>query len=151
LERQSNQIYFPDSFGNPIDFAEICSRSDNYILICRSVVHKPPNPQRRSLTNLQYILTPLLGAGGLTNTMKFIAEIDVMPQKEILDPQGKAVKLGLHNLGIDAIDNVRIGRHITLEVDADSKALAGEQVEIACRKLLANLIMEEFSYEIKEV
>jgi phosphoribosylformylglycinamidine synthase subunit PurS len=83
--------------------------------------------------------------------MKFIAEIDVMPQKEILDPQGKAVKLGLHNLGIDAIDNVRIGRHITLEVDADSKALAGEQVEIACRKLLANLIMEEFSYEIKEV
>jgi phosphoribosylformylglycinamidine synthase subunit PurS len=82
--------------------------------------------------------------------MKFIAEIDVMPQKEILDPQGKAVKLGLHNLGIDAIDNVRIGRHITLEVDADSKALAEEQVEIACRKLLANLIMEEFSYVIKE-
>ncbi|MFC0184002.1 phosphoribosylformylglycinamidine synthase [Pseudarcicella hirudinis] len=83
--------------------------------------------------------------------MKFVAEINVMPQKEILDPQGKAVKLGLHNLGIDSVDNVRIGKHITLEVEAESQKAAEEQVEIACKKLLANIIMEEFSFVVTAV
>ncbi|RYF60353.1 MAG: phosphoribosylformylglycinamidine synthase subunit PurS, partial [Cytophagaceae bacterium] len=77
--------------------------------------------------------------------MKYLAEIDIMPQKEILDPQGKAVKLGLHNLKMDTIDNVRIGKHIRLEVEADSEAEARETVDAACRQLLANLIMEEYS------
>ena len=82
--------------------------------------------------------------------MKFLADITVMPQKEILDPQGKAVKLGLHNLGMDAIDNVRIGKHITLEVEAADQSAAEAQVRAACEKLLANLIMEEFSFVISE-
>lgn len=82
--------------------------------------------------------------------MKFLAEIDIMPQKEILDPQGKAVKLGLHNLNMDSIDNVRIGKHIRLEVDAASEADARQTVDAACRQLLANLIMEEYSITLKE-
>jgi phosphoribosylformylglycinamidine synthase subunit PurS len=82
--------------------------------------------------------------------MKFIAQIDVMPQKEILDPQGKAVKLGLNNLGMTTIDNVRIGRHISLEVEADTKEAAESQVDTACKKLLANLIMEEYSFTLSE-
>lgn len=82
--------------------------------------------------------------------MKFIAEINVMPQKEILDPQGKAVKLGLHNLGIDDVSDVRIGKHITLSLDADSEAAAQQFVETACSKLLANLIMEDYTYTLKE-
>ncbi|MBO0949104.1 phosphoribosylformylglycinamidine synthase subunit PurS [Fibrella forsythiae] len=81
--------------------------------------------------------------------MKYLAEIDIMPQKEILDPQGKAVKLGLHNLNMDTIDNVRIGKHIRLEVEADSEAQARETVDAACRQLLANLIMEEYSITLK--
>ncbi|MEZ0539837.1 phosphoribosylformylglycinamidine synthase subunit PurS [Fibrella arboris] len=81
--------------------------------------------------------------------MKYLAEIDIMPQKEILDPQGKAVKLGLHNLNMDTIDNVRIGKHIRLEVEAESEAQAQETVEAACRQLLANLIMEEYSITLK--
>jgi phosphoribosylformylglycinamidine synthase len=80
--------------------------------------------------------------------MKFVADIDIMPIKEILDPQGKAVKLGLHNLGIDEIDDVRIGKHITLKIEAQGKEEADEKVRTACQKLLANLIMEEFSYTI---
>lgn len=80
--------------------------------------------------------------------MKFLADITVMPRKEILDPQGKAVKLGLHNLGLDTIDHVRIGKHITLEVHADDPASAENQVRTACEKLLANLIMEEFSFNV---
>lgn len=83
--------------------------------------------------------------------MKFLASIDIMPQKEILDPQGKAVKLGLHNLGIDNVNDVRIGKHITLEVEATSQTAADEMVKTACEKLLANMVMEEFSYTISEV
>jgi|GEM_PF-38138 len=81
-------------------------------------------------------------------TMTYFAEIDVMTRREILDPQGKAVKLGLHNLHMDSIDNVRIGKHITLEVEADTEALARETVDSACRQLLANLIMEEYTFEL---
>jgi phosphoribosylformylglycinamidine synthase subunit PurS len=83
--------------------------------------------------------------------MKFIAQIDVMPQKEILDPQGKAVKLGLNNLGMATIDNVRIGRHISLEVEADTKETAESQVDTACKKLLANLIMEEYTFTLSSL
>ena len=50
---------------------------------------------------------------------KFQAEIDVMPKKEILDPQGKAVTGSMKNLGLAEIQNVRIGKHISLEIDAD--------------------------------
>lgn len=71
-----------------------------------------------------------------------------MTRSEILDPQGKAVKLGLHNLQMDSIDNVRIGKHIRLEVDAESEDKARETVDSACRQLLANLIMEDYSFEL---
>ncbi|WP_128548409.1 phosphoribosylformylglycinamidine synthase subunit PurS [Larkinella soli] len=81
--------------------------------------------------------------------MKYIAEIDVMPQKEILDPQGKAVKLGLHNLHIDSVGDVRIGKHIRLEVEAETEDKAKEIVDTACRRLLANLIMEEFTFTLQ--
>jgi phosphoribosylformylglycinamidine synthase subunit PurS len=82
--------------------------------------------------------------------MKFIAEIDVMPLKEILDPQGKAVKLGLGNLGIKSVSDIRIGKHITMELEASSKEEAEKNVDIACKKLLANLIMEGYTYKISQ-
>lgn len=83
--------------------------------------------------------------------MKFVAEINVMPLKEILDPQGKAVKLGLGNLGLKDISDVRIGKHITLELEAQSKEEAEKNVDLACKKLLANLIMEGYSFKINQV
>lgn len=82
--------------------------------------------------------------------MKFKAEIDVMPKKELLDPQGKAVSSSMKNLGLPEVDNVRIGKHISLEVEADSEATAKEKVEKACKDLLANQIMESFEYELTE-
>jgi phosphoribosylformylglycinamidine synthase PurS subunit len=93
----------------------------------------------------------LLLLHSFTLIMKYIAKINIMTRPEILDPQGKAVKLGLHNLQMDSIDNVRIGKHIRLEVDADTEASARETVDAACRQLLANLIMEEYSFELHTV
>jgi phosphoribosylformylglycinamidine synthase len=83
--------------------------------------------------------------------MKFIAEINVMPQKEILDPQGKAVRIGLQNLNITQVTDVRIGKHITLQLEAATEAAANEIVTEACKKLLANLIMEEFEFTLTAV
>jgi len=81
----------------------------------------------------------------------FQAEIDVMPKKEILDPQGKAVTGSMKNLGLSEIQNVRIGKHISLEIEADSEETAHSKIEQACKNLLANLIMESYSFVIKEV
>ncbi|MFI5218186.1 MAG: phosphoribosylformylglycinamidine synthase subunit PurS [Bacteroidia bacterium] len=81
--------------------------------------------------------------------MKFTASITVMPLKALLDPQGKAVTGSMKNLNLPEIENVRIGKHITLEVEATSEEIAHEKVEEACKKLLANPIMETFSFELK--
>lgn len=81
--------------------------------------------------------------------MKFKAEIDVMPLKALLDPQGKAVTSGLKNLGLSQIENVRIGKHISLEVEASNETEATKMVEEACKKLLANQIMESYEYSVK--
>jgi phosphoribosylformylglycinamidine synthase subunit PurS len=82
--------------------------------------------------------------------MKFIAEIDVMPLKALLDPQGKAVTGSMKNLGLEEIQNVRIGKHITLEIEAASKEVAHSKVDEACKKLLANQIMEFYEFHLKE-
>ena len=74
--------------------------------------------------------------------MKFKAEIDVMPKKELLDPQGKAVTSSMKNLGLPEVGNVRIGKHISLEVEAENESDAKNKVEKACTGLLANMIMK---------
>lgn len=81
--------------------------------------------------------------------MKFIAEIDVMPHKGLLDPQGKTVANNMKNVDIDGVHDVRIGKHILMELEADSAEVAHEKVETACKKLLANVIMESYAFEIK--
>ncbi len=73
-----------------------------------------------------------------------------MPIKGLLDPQGKAVNASLHNMGLNAINNVRIGKEITLEIEASDKASAEAQVAEACNKLLHNPVMEEYSFELSE-
>ncbi len=82
--------------------------------------------------------------------MKFIAEIDIMPLKALLDPQGKAVTQSMKKLGFDNVANVRIGKHITLEIETDNKEKAMEQVNEACHKILSNPIIEGYSYTLKE-
>ncbi len=81
--------------------------------------------------------------------MKFLIEIEVMPRKELLDPQGKAVTNGLHNIGFINIENVRVGKCITYETTANSEQEAIHQAEEAAKKVLANLVMESFSISVK--
>ncbi|MBP7510629.1 MAG: phosphoribosylformylglycinamidine synthase subunit PurS [Bacteroidia bacterium] len=81
--------------------------------------------------------------------MKFKAEIDVMPHTALLDPQGKAVSGSMANIGLSAIHDVRIGKHISMELEAENENAANELVEKACKTLLANPIMESYQFTVK--
>ncbi len=80
--------------------------------------------------------------------MKFTVQVKVMPLKELLDPQGKAVLGGLGNLGLKQIQDVRIGKNITLQIDAASAEEAKTIAEEASKKLLSNQVMEYFEISI---
>lgn len=80
--------------------------------------------------------------------MMYTVQINVMPLKELLDPQGKAVLNGLSNVGLSAIADVRVGKHITLQIEAESPAAAKEIGELAAKKLLANAVMEFFEVTV---
>ena len=83
--------------------------------------------------------------------MKYRAEITVMPLNELLDPQGKAVHHGLENLNLKNIGDVRIGKHIRIELNASDESEARQEIELACKKLLANPVMEYYEYQLMPV
>lgn len=80
--------------------------------------------------------------------MTYTVQIKVMPLKELLDPQGKAVMGGLANLGLNGVEDVRIGKNITLQVNADTLEKAKVIAEEASKKLLSNPVMEYFEISV---
>lgn len=80
--------------------------------------------------------------------MTYTVQVKVMPLKELLDPQGKAVMGGLQNLGMNNVSDVRIGKNITLQVEAASPEQAKQIAEEASKKLLANPVMEYFEVSV---
>ncbi|MFZ6023655.1 MAG: phosphoribosylformylglycinamidine synthase subunit PurS [Bacteroidota bacterium] len=80
--------------------------------------------------------------------MTYNVQIKVMPLKDLLDPQGKAVLGGLKNLTLSTVTDVRVGKHITLQIDANSEAEARQIAEEASKKLLANPVMEFYEIEM---
>lgn len=76
--------------------------------------------------------------------MTFRVQIDVMPLRELLDPQGKAVEGALRDLGLDPVREVRIGKHIEVLIEAGSRDEALSLAETSCRKLFANPVMEYY-------
>ena len=80
--------------------------------------------------------------------MNFMVQVKVMPLKELLDPQGKAVMSSLGNLGLGKIHEVRIGKNIILNIEAMSAEEAHQIAEEASRKLLANPVMEYFEISV---
>ncbi len=83
--------------------------------------------------------------------MTFTVEVKIMPLKNLLDPQGKAVMGGLQNLGINNVADVRVGKHIDLQIDADSEQAAKEIAEEAAKKLLANAVMEMYEINVNQI
>jgi phosphoribosylformylglycinamidine synthase len=81
---------------------------------------------------------------------KFYATIKITLRKGILDVQGKAVEHALHSLEYQMISNVRIGKFVELVIDADSREIAFTKAEEACKKLIANPIIEDFEITIKD-
>ncbi|MDE3247619.1 MAG: phosphoribosylformylglycinamidine synthase subunit PurS [Bacteroidota bacterium] len=80
--------------------------------------------------------------------MTYTVQVKVMPLKELLDPQGKAVMGGLSNLGLQNVEDVRIGKNITLRIEAASVDAAKQVAEDAAKKLLANPVMEYFEISV---
>lgn len=83
--------------------------------------------------------------------MAYRAEINVMPLKELLDPKGKAVAGSMKNLDLTQIKDVRIGKHIQLTIEADNEEEAKNLADKACKRLLANPIMEYYELNILKV
>lgn len=80
--------------------------------------------------------------------MKYSVQVHVMPLKELLDPQGKAVLGGLKNLGLTGVEDVRVGKHISLQIEAASEDEARAIADEAAKKLLANPVMEFYEIDI---
>ncbi len=80
--------------------------------------------------------------------MTYTVQIKVMPLKELLDPQGKAIEGGLQNLGLNNVEDVRVGKNISLQINADSPDQAKQIAEEASKKLLANPVMEYFEVSV---
>lgn len=82
--------------------------------------------------------------------MTYTVQVKVMPLKELLDPQGKAVLGGLSNLGLRSVSDVRIGKNVTLQVEANSAEEAKQIAESASKQLLANPVMEYFEVSVSD-
>ena len=75
-------------------------------------------------------------------------EIRVKPRPGLLDPQGKAVHHSLNSLGWEGVHDVRVGKAIYIDLDAESEDVALEAAETMCRKLLANPVTEDFEVSV---
>lgn len=75
-------------------------------------------------------------------------EVRVKPRPGLLDPQGKAVHHSLNSLGWDGVHDVRVGKAIYIDMDADSEESALEAAETMCRKLLANPVTEDYEVSV---
>jgi phosphoribosylformylglycinamidine synthase len=78
----------------------------------------------------------------------FRVSVYVTPKSGILDPQGATIERALPALGFEGVGNIRVGRFITLEVDSNDEEQVRADVDGMCRRLLANLIIEDYSFEV---
>ena len=79
------------------------------------------------------------------------AQVYVTLKKEVLDPQGDAVRRALESLGFQGVSGVRVGKYIEVDLDEQTGADdARTQIDAMCAKLLANPVIEDFRYDLKE-
>ncbi|MGE5305176.1 MAG: phosphoribosylformylglycinamidine synthase subunit PurS [Alphaproteobacteria bacterium] len=77
-------------------------------------------------------------------------KIFVSLKRGVLDPQGKAIERSLHSLGYGEAHDVRVGKYLELDIDADSREAAEARIRQMCDKLLANPVIEDYRYEISD-
>lgn len=82
--------------------------------------------------------------------MLYLAKIKITLRNGILDVQGKAVENALHSIEFPMISNVRIGKFVELEIEANDQPEALQLVDSACKKLIANPIIEDYEIELFE-
>jgi phosphoribosylformylglycinamidine synthase len=81
----------------------------------------------------------------------YVAEVYVVLKPLVNDPEGLVIGDGLRNLGFTGVQTVRSGKYLTIELEADDRAEAEQQVEQACQKLLANPVIEDYRFTVREV
>ena len=77
-----------------------------------------------------------------------LARIHITLKKDVLDPQGKVIANSLSNLGFEGIQSVRQGKYIEIMLDGNDRNSAATKLNEMCEKLLANLVIEDYSVEI---
>ena len=86
-----------------------------------------------------------------STSRRYLSRIDVMLKPLVNDPQGLAVRDGLHTLGFADVDAVRVGKHIEVTLEAEDREAAEQAVREMCDRLLSNPVIEDFSFEVAEV
>ena len=82
--------------------------------------------------------------------VKLTARVIVTPKPVVNDPQGLTVKGGLHRLGFEDVSEVRVGKYIELQLQAEDEAAGRRQVSEMCRKLLANHVIEDVRFQVEK-
>lgn len=78
-------------------------------------------------------------------------KVYVTYKESILDPQGEAVRGAVHRMGFEEIEDIRMGKYFEIKVAKNEERSIEETIEIICDKLLANVVMESYRYEISEM
>ncbi len=84
-------------------------------------------------------------------THKYQAQIYVTLRPSVLDPAGTAVQAGLRHMGYNNVEQLRIGKYIELTLSADSEGAAREQLDRVCDQLLANPVIENYRFDLREM
>lgn len=79
----------------------------------------------------------------------FLAKVYITPKPTVNDPQGLTIKGGLHMLGFTTVKQVRAGKYMEIQIDETNMAAAEEKVKAMCQKLLANLVIEAYRFELE--
>ena len=79
----------------------------------------------------------------------FLARVYVAPRPSVRDPEGSTILDGLHQLGFSTVEIVRAGKYFEIMLEADSGQAAEEQIDLMCRKLLANPVIEQFRFDLQ--
>ena len=100
-------------------------------------------PEETNISEVNFGKTILLNS---KNKLKFTVTVTL--KKDVLDPQGKVVENTLKNMGMDSLKSIRQGKHFEIEVEGANKIEAEKKVDKMCKKLLVNLIIEDYKINI---